>query len=95
MAREKMITRTIDYTRATVLCMDTETCEVSRETLVITGKETDCEALLAPLQHKYQTDTFKLVKVEDCETFEKLYGMSENFFMENAIELDPETRKPL
>ena len=95
MAREKMVTRTIDYTRATVLCMDTETCNVSRETYIITGKEKDLDALLTPLQHKYQSDTFRLVKVEEAETFEALYGMPEEDFIRNAIQLDPETRKPL
>lgn len=95
MAREKMVTRTMDYTSATVLCMDTETCEVSRETMTLSGSFTDTEAILIPLQKRYQTDNFKLVKVEEIETFEKLYGMSEQTFMENAIELDPETRKPL
>ena len=95
MAREKMVTRTIEFTHVTLLCMNTETCEVSRETEILTYVSNDPEELLKVAQKLYQTDTFKIVKVEEYETFERLFGMTEQVFMENAIELDPTTRKPL
>ena len=95
MARERMITRTISDTIVTALCMDTNTCEVSRETYHLGNIESDVEVMLKVAQKKYQTDTFKIVKIEDFIKSERLYGMDEVVFMNYAIELDPETRKPL
>ena len=95
MARERMITRTITDTIVTALCMDTDTCEVSRQDFRLGNIESDVEVMLKVAQKKYQTDNFKIVKIEDFVKNERLYGMDEVLFMEYAIELDPETRKPL
>ena len=95
MARERMITRTITDTVVTALCMNTDTCEVSRETYHCGNVGTDEKIITKGLQKIYDTDTFKIVKVEDIKEVTHLFGMSEIEFMDYAVELDPETRKPL
>lgn len=95
MARERMVTRTITNITVKALCMDTDTCEVSRNTYSIGNIETDEKIMLKVTQQLYETDTFKIVKIEDYDITERLFGMSEVDFMKYAIELNPETRKPL
>ena len=95
MAKERMITRTITDTVVVALCMNTETCEVSRETYHCGNVGTDEKTLEKGLKEIFDTDNFKIVKIEEIKEDTRLYGMSETDFMENAVELDPETRKPL
>lgn len=61
----------------------------------ISGEWTDNNKLLKALKKTYETDTLVLSSVVKAEKTEKLYGMAEELFMANAVELDVETRKPI
>lgn len=91
----KMITRTILGTKASVITVDTTNMTASTKDFTIGGEWTDNNKLLKALKKTYETDTKVLSAVVKTEKIEKLYGMTEELFMANAVELDAETRKPL
>ena len=91
----KMITRTILGTKASVITVDTTNMTATTKDFVIGGEWTDNNKLLKALKKTYETDTLVLSAIVKTEKIEKLYGMTEELFMANAVELDAETRKPL
>ena len=91
----KMITRTILGTKATVITVDTTNMTASTKDFTMGGEWTDNNKLLKALKKTYETDTMVLSAIVKTEKIEKLYGMTEELFMANAVELDAETRKPL
>lgn len=84
MARARMVTRTITSTIATVMGVDVETSEVSNKTFVLSSTYKDKKALTKAVKNVGETDTYKIVDVVDVQVEEKLYGMSEQKFIENA-----------
>jgi len=95
MARERQVTRTINVTDITAICMDIETMETLEKTLVITGDSLTNDQALKQAKKAYETETFKVVAIKAMETREELYGMTEIEFLKYARRLDNETRKPL
>lgn len=93
MARERMVTRTITSKTYNVMCVDTETCEVSFTPFTTSEDFSDIEKALKFLRKKYENNTRKLVKIEHVETTEQLYGMSEVEFMQYAKLLPPRGTK--
>lgn len=91
----KMITRTILGTKASVITVDTVSMTASTMEFTIGGEWSDNNKLLKALKKIYETDTLVLSSVVKAEKTEKLYGMTEELFMANAVELDTETRKPI
>lgn len=89
-----MITRTIIGTKAIVITVDTIKMTASTKEFTIGGEWSDNNKLLKALKKIYETDTLVLSSVVKAEKTEKLYGMTEELFMANAVELDAETRKP-
>lgn len=83
MARERMVTRTIEATAVTVLCIDTETAEPCNRTVEISGAK-DEKAMLKSAKKLIETDIFKVVKVVNSETIKALYKMPEAQFIANA-----------
>ena len=95
MARERQVTRTINVTTATAICMDITSMENEERNLFITGDIPSPEKILKDLRKQYETDTYKVVAIKELATSEELYGMSEVEFLQYAKKLDPETRKPV
>lgn len=83
MARERMITRTIRTAYVEVMTIDTNTAEVCIGTFEVEPQENE-EKYLKVLRKRYETDNFKLVKLEKVNICENLYGMSEKEFKEHA-----------
>ena len=92
MARKRMVTRTIMQTTAEVMCLDVTTAEVQINKYDIGGEYTDSE-LLTKLQEIFQTDTFKLVHIENQSCTELLLGMDEDEFIRLAQVLPPRGTK--
>lgn len=111
MARRAIVTRTVSGTQVSVLGINTETAEPENRTYVLSGlykvvdekdekgnavkTHFDEKKALKDVQKAYDTDEFKNVKIVDHQQVDKLYGMWEEDFIANAMELDPTTRKPL
>ena len=83
MSRERMITRTIKTADVEDMTINTSTAEVNIVCYTTEPQENE-EKYLKVLQKAYETDTFKLVKIESVEIYEDLYGMSEKEFKQYA-----------
>lgn len=95
MARKPMVTRTINTTKVNVLCMDTVAAEPMNKEVILPRTYSDKNKLFKAVQSVVDTEDFKAVKIVDVTNVETLYGMDEQKFIENAIVLDPTTRKAI
>lgn len=93
--REKMVTRSMKVTNAQVLMVNLETQATETQTIAMPNVYADDTKLMKALTKTFEGSTLKPVHVLSSQVIEKLYGMSEKTFLDNAIELDPETRKKL
>ena len=66
--------------------------EVKVDELETIGTPTDTEI---EKQFNIENPKCKFIKLDNVEITEKLYGLSEQKFLEYAVELDSETRKVL
>lgn len=92
MARERMVTRTVELTIAEVMTIDTSTAKVETIAYEIGGGLTDEKAILKAVKKLHETDTFKCVAVQSIATKEILYGMPEIDFIKYATVLPPRTK---
>lgn len=92
--RKPMVTRTIVTTKVTALCLDIEKGEPCNKVVTLPRTYKDEKALMKKLE-EFNSDTLKFVHVVAKEEIETLYGMTEQDFIDNAVVLDPETRKAL
>jgi len=90
MKKKKMVTRTIKVTKYEVTYFDLEINEVRGDVLETVGTPTDKEI---EKQFNIDNPTCKFIKLDNVEVTEKLYGMTEDMFLQCAVELDSETRK--
>ena len=93
MARERMVTRTVELSVCEVMCMNTKTAEVKINTYEIGGGLTDEKALLKAIKKLYETDDFKCVAISKVTQREIIYGMPESKFIELATILPPRGAK--
>lgn len=93
MSRERMVTRTILETEVEVICMDVNTVETQIKTFTLTGLQKNNDYILKQLKKYHETDTFKLVAIQNVHEKESMYGMKEIDFIKVAMKLDPDTRK--
>lgn len=90
-----MVTRTVAQTRVQLIGLNLETMSPETTIEYLSIEETDENKLLKMAHKTFDTDTFKVVAVKYEGIKETLYGVPENEFLAIAVELDPETRKPL
>ena len=87
MAKERMVTRTIEVTTYSVMTLNIETAEPLVIDYKITG--TVNADPLRYLKKLYETDTLKLVAITSEERETALYGMTEQDFIRLAEVLPP------
>lgn len=92
MARERMVTRTVELTIAEVMTVDTTTAEVKIVAYEVGGGLTEEKAVLKAVKKLHETDTFKCVSVQSITVKEILYGMAEIDFIKHAKVLPPRTK---
>ena len=95
MARKPMVTRTIVTTKVNVLCLDIKSAEPFNKTVTLPRTYKDDKKLLKKVEEIVNTDEVKAVHVVAKQEVETLYGMSEQDFINNAVVLDNETRRPI
>lgn len=95
MARRDMVTRTVVGTKVTVKVVDVNTDALSKIDVNLPKAYELEDAKLTKEVKKVIADNLVIVKVESVEPVNKLFGLDTAKFMELAMELDPETRKPL
>ena len=82
----KLITRTISERRYSVMCLNSETAEVSTEDFSMGSMIFNTQdAALRALQKKYNTPEKKLVSIVKTSSIDALYAMTEQCFIANAI----------
>ena len=91
-----MVTRTIESTVANVMVVDLTEIGKGIQTisLEISGRFDNEEELKKVLDKEFK-NKYTIIKIDYFNTFETLYGMPEKEFMQYAVELDKDTRKPL
>lgn len=88
-------TRTISKQNVIALVFDKETAEATNINVTIAPVITDTKKLEKAVAAKLDTDKIKFIEIVDVSVDEKVYGLTLDAFMSNAVELDPQTRKPL
>ena len=91
--KEAMITRTFKVTKATCLCLDTDTAEPFNKTVEISGVFNDQKALLKAAKNIIENDTVVVARVVDVEVEETIRGMTQQFFLENSVPVTRATAK--
>lgn len=89
--RKPMITRTVITTNATCLTLNSDDA-LQSVTYTICGDIRDTAKALSFLRKHHPNDN--IIKVKELTYTERMYGMSVEYFLANAAELDEE-RKPL
>lgn len=89
-----MITRTVLGTTITAKVVNRNTDEVSLYTSVVSKVVTEEKDAVKALA-KILPEELVIINIVSCEKVENLYGMTVADFMAHAVELDPQTRKPL
>ena len=87
MGRAKMVTRTVRLNILNCLCMNTVLCEPFNKE-ISTGRSFKSEKKRDEfLREQIDTETEKFVSVVDVTVNDVLYGMPEDDFIKNAVEL--------
>lgn len=97
MARIPMVTRTIQTTKANVLCLNIVEGEPFNEVVTLPRTYKDEKSLMKMVEKAINTDSVKAVHVVDTKVEETLYGMSEADFIANAKilpEREPQANAP-
>ena len=85
MRKTKMVTRTIKVTKYEVTYFDLNINEVRSDVIETVGTPTDKEI---EKQFNAENPSCKFIKLDNVEVTEKLYGLSEEMFLQYAVELD-------
>ena len=84
MAKERMITRTVETKEVEVMTVNTETAEVKIDVIVVGVDYNKATDTLKYLRKHYETETVKIVSVIKETVSTKLYGIPENDFIRLA-----------
>lgn len=88
-------TRTISKQNVVCLVFDKETAEATNINVAISPVITDAKKLEKAVAAKLDNEKTKFIEIVDVAVDEKVYGLTLDAFMSNAVELDPKTRKPI
>lgn len=84
MARIPMVTRTIQTTQVSALCVNIAEQKPVEKTFTLSGTYKSEKQLLKALESVVNDDNIKVVHVNSTEVQQTLYGMSEQDFISNA-----------
>lgn len=91
------VTRLVKGTMAKVKVINKNTDEITTQDVIINRaiKEDDLPSVRKAVDKEFKDTDFVVVTVISYVPVSKLYGIPVSVFMENAVELDPATRKVL
>lgn len=92
MARTRFVTRTINVTECTALCMDISNGTAVTKEFQLTGATYDNQKALKELQKLYQTEELAIVAVQQLKTHEEIYGMREVDFLKVATRMSDDRK---
>ena len=89
MARERMVTRTINMNAINVKLYNLESDDVVTEMVFETGEKLTIEDATKLLRRRYKdNDSFQFIKVLSIDHIEQLYGMTEIDFLKYAVPME-------
>lgn len=88
MARERMVTRTVEQATVEMLTVKVSTQEVGTVTYAVSATIPK-EKVTKYIQKTYDTDDLKNVSIKSYNVTEVLYGMTEQDFIAHATVLPP------
>ena len=94
MPRVPQVTRTIQTTKATIMCLDTEKGETFEQEITLSRTYKDDRAILRQAEKVVGTGSIKLVYVVKSSVEEALYGLTEQDFIKLATVLPARGAKP-
>lgn len=94
MARKAMVTRTVLATKCKYISMNPETLTSEEKHITLSGSYKNATDALKKIKSLVNPEIELAVKMLDMEEDNKLYGMYEEDFIANAMELD-EKRMPI
>ena len=89
MARVPSVTRTIQTTKCKVLCIDVENERPFTQEVVLPRTYKDERSMLKKIKPMLESETVKVVHVQDFTVESTLYGMTEEEFISVAQVLPP------
>ena len=89
MARERMVTRTVEVNTFEVMTVNVETADVQIREYKLGGEYDKKKDALTLLKKQYETETLKLVSVTNHSVETVRYGMPERMFIELSEVLPP------
>ena len=92
MARQPMITRTIQTTKATVLCIDLANEQPFTQEVVLPRTYKDERSMMKKIKPLVENDHVKAVNVRNVVVESTLYGMTEQEFINVANVLPSRTQ---
>lgn len=95
MSKKYPFTRTISKQTVTALIFDKVNAEPMNTTITIAPPIVDAAKLEKAVAKKIDNDTYKLIEIVDTFIEDKVYGITLDDFIAHAVELNPETRKPI
>ena len=93
MARQPQVTRTIQTTKAKVLCIDLVNEQPFTQEVVLPRTYKDERSMMKKLKPMLDSETVKVVHVQSFVVESTLYGMTEEEFIEKAQILPARTSK--
>lgn len=93
MARQPMVTRTIQTTRANVLCLNIVEGEPFNQEVTLPRTYKDEASMMKVVEKLINTEEVKAVHIVQTEVHETLYGMTEQEFIAVAKILPPRGTK--
>ena len=88
MARQPMVTRTIQTTEATLLCVDISTKSPLEKTVILPRTYKNNEHILKAAEPEFSGTNIKPVHVITAEVKQTLYGMKESKFVALATPIE-------
>lgn len=85
-------TRTITVNKLNVMCVNTETAEVENRIVTLKDLPKKDSALMSAISIAINDEAIRPVQIVDCTTETHRYGITEQAFYENAVELPLITR---
>lgn len=89
MARVPSVTRTIQTTKANVLCIDLSTEQPFTQSVIIPRTYKDERSMLKKIKPMLENENVKVVHVQNFTVESTLYGMTEEEFIKAAEILPP------
>ena len=86
MAKKRMVTRTIARTEVEALCANKQAEQIETVTISVKGVYKDDRALEKEVLNALP-DTYAFVAIKSATVSKKLYGMGEDDFLRNAVEI--------